>query len=128
MWSPRRVGVSVTNSRSARNERSAKSTVAPITPVATAAPKTATISHQARMRAFRFAIVARPASVEVRFASTKPISDAITRSVPTPPSRYAVSLDSENARLIPDAPVLREAARGSLPSFHPSRAEAAARA
>ena len=46
-WSPRRVGVSVMNSRNAKNEASPKSTITPVLPKTNAAPISATITHQA---------------------------------------------------------------------------------
>ena len=62
-WSPRRVGVSVMNSRNAASEASANSTITPALPKAKARPMTATIHHQALMRPLRFSIVGLGVSV-----------------------------------------------------------------
>src|SRR5215208_833734 len=96
-WSVRAVGASVMNSRMARKDVRAKSTIDPMPPVATATPKTATITHHARIRAFRFCTVARAFSPVARRDRTKPMADATTSSTTTPATSRP-SVDCRNWR------------------------------
>jgi hypothetical protein len=50
------VGVSVMNSRSAKNDTSPNNTITPMRPNRNAMPMRTTIAHQALMRAFRLAM------------------------------------------------------------------------
>ena len=54
-------------------------------PIAKAPANTATISHQAFVRAFKLVIVAFADSVLARLAKTKPMSEAMTSSPSVPP-------------------------------------------
>src|SRR4051794_11093741 len=56
-WSPRRVGVRVTNSRNAAKDANPNKTITPVGPMAKATAMNATMIHQALILAFRFSIV-----------------------------------------------------------------------
>jgi hypothetical protein len=89
-WSPSRVGVRVINSLNARNDVRANKMIEPIPPVAMARPKTATIIHHARVRAFRFLTVALPDSLFTCNDNIQPMSDAMRRMARTPPTSQIV--------------------------------------
>ncbi len=99
MWSARRVGVSVTNSRRARKESRPKSTTEPMPPVASESENTAAISHQARMREFMLATVARPLSPRTVRARIAPVTEATTSRPSTPPNAH----NSSRSRVMTDA-------------------------
>jgi hypothetical protein len=84
-WSAGLVGVSVTNSRSAKNDIAANSSSVAIGPARNATAKMPTITHQARIRLLRLAMTERAASVPARAANSAPTSEAISSSVTTPP-------------------------------------------
>src|ERR1043166_7552325 len=72
------------NSRIARKDIRKKSTIDPMPPVPIATPKIATMIHQARMRAFRLATVARPLSPVTFAERIPPITLAMISSSRTP--------------------------------------------
>ncbi len=90
LWSPRRVGAMVMNSRSAMKEAKANRIITPARPIQTAPPITPIISHQDLMRAFRLSIVAFGLSKPARHLSRKPTSEANTRMPPAPANSHTV--------------------------------------
>src|SRR3989338_2698497 len=75
-WSPGLVGVSVMNSRKAKNEMKANITMVAFVPIMKAVEKTATIAHHARTRALRLSITAWELSLPARRSRTLPMIDA----------------------------------------------------
>src|SRR2546426_4055023 len=70
------------NSRSAKNDTKRNSTITPALPKTNARPITRTITHQARMRAFRLSIAPCGWSGALRLLSRKPTTDASTSVAP----------------------------------------------
>src|SRR5688572_17270164 len=127
-WSGRAVGVSVMNSRIARNDMIANNTTELTPPVTTAIPKTNTITHHARMRAFRFFTVARAPSLLARMDRIQPTIDATTSSAITPPPSLTIAeLVVKSIIGLGERASPRARAREMPPSLHPAPVASAGR-